>query len=189
LTHLLKKTARFNWGYVQQECFEFLKSRLIEAPILAHPDFSLPFILQTDASIDGIGSVLSQKLSDGLEHPIAYASRNLRSAEKNYPITELETLAVVEFVKVFRPYLYQQEVTVETDHTAVSAVLNKPNANSRIARWRTALAGTNLKIQPRKGTNNQNADALSRLPNPNRFQSMTSKMDLIILQQSPNHQT
>jgi len=102
--------------------------------VLIHPDFTKKFILHTDASIDGIGAVLSQTHTDGYDHPIAYASRTLRPAERNYPITELETLAVVEFVKYFRPYLYQQEVIIVTDHTAVKAVLNKPNSSPRIAR-------------------------------------------------------
>jgi len=164
LNCLLRKNTKYDWKTDQQVAFDHLKDLLTSAPILAHPNFQRPFILQTDASIEGIGAVLSQLDSFDHEHPIAYASRALKPAEKNYPITELETLAVVEFTKYFRPYLYQQEVIVHTDHTAVTAVLCKANPSSRIARWGLALAGFHLTIQPRKGSKNQNADALSRLP-------------------------
>jgi len=163
LTRLLKKNVPFIWEEQHQETFEILKKKLLEKPILIHPDFSKPFILQTDACTEGIGAVLSQ-IKDNQEHPVAYASRTLKSAEKNYGITELETLAVVEFVKHFRPYLYMQKVIVQTDHTAVKSVLQKSNPSSRIARWGLALSGFELDIQPRKGTSNGNADALSRLP-------------------------
>jgi len=164
LTKLLKKDHKFQWNNEHKTAFNNLKQKLLEKPILAHPDFSKGFVLQTDASLDGIGAVLSQ-INNSAEHPIAFASRTLRPAEKHYPITELETLSVVEFVKFFRPYLYLNDVIVQTDHTAVKAVLEKPNPSARIARWGLALAGTNLDIQPRKGSKHGNADALSRLPN------------------------
>jgi len=77
---------------------------------------------------------LSQIGKDGKEHPICYASRSFKPNERNYPVTELETLAVVEYVRYFRPYLYQQEVKIETDHQAVKSVLTKPNSSPRIAR-------------------------------------------------------
>src|SRR3569832_733061 len=164
LLAILKKNNIFEWNPKAQAAFDQLKQSLASAPVLAHPDFTKPFLLATDASLQGIGAVLSQIGSDGTEHPIAYASRSLRQAEKNYPITELETLAVVEWVKYFRPYLFQQKVQVLTDHTAVKAVLQKENSSGRIARWGLALADIQLDIIPRKGTANGNADAFSRLP-------------------------
>jgi len=164
LTKLLKKGEIFRWSPDQQTSFNDLKQALISEPILIHPNFDRPFIIQTDSSYCGIGAVLSQISDDGKEHPVAFASRTLKPAEVNYPITELETLAVVEFVKYFRPYLYQQTVRVVTDHTAVKAVLLKENPNPRIARWGFALSGFTLDIVPRKGLKNANADALSRIP-------------------------
>jgi len=164
LTKLLKKDHKFQWNNEHKSAFNNLKQKLLENPILAHPDFSKQFILQTDASLDGIGAVLSQ-MHDSSEHTVAYASRTLKLAEKRYPITELETLSVVEFVKYFRPYLYLNDVIVQTDHNAVKAVSEKPNPSARISSWGLALAGTNLNIQPRKGSAHGNADALSRLPN------------------------
>jgi len=164
LTRLLKKNVKFEWSAEQQNAFEGLKQALVSAPILAHPDFTKKFILQTDASIDGIGGVLTQMGDDGKEHPVAFGSRKLKPYERNYGVTEMEALAVVDFVRYFRPYLYQQEVTVQTDHVAVKQILERPNPNARIARWGLALAGVKLDIQPRRGTANGNADALSRAP-------------------------
>jgi len=164
LTKLLKKDTKFEWTGDQQAAFDKIKEALTTAPILAHPDFSKKFIIQTDASVEGIGAVLTQIGDDGAEHPIAFGSRKLKPYEKNYGISELETLAVVDFVRHFRPYLYQQEVLVQTDHMAVKQILEKPNANARVARWGLALAGIQLDIQPRRGTANGNADALSRAP-------------------------
>jgi len=164
LIKLLANDTKFVWLEEQQIAFDKLKRLLVSPPLLAHPNFSKKFYVHTDASYDGIGGILSQIGEDGKDHPICYASRTLRPAEKNYGVTELETLAVVEFVKLFRPYLYQQDVTVVTDHQAVKSVLEKSNVNPRIARWGLSLSGVNLTVVPRKGTKHSNADALSRLP-------------------------
>ena len=88
-----------------------------------YPDFGKPFLLETDASIKGLGAILSQKQSDSQVHPVAYASRALSPPEKNYSVTELETLVVVWAVQHFNAYLYGHEVTVFTDHSAVKAIL------------------------------------------------------------------
>ena len=93
----------------------------------------------------GIGAVLSQQQEDGLLHPIAYASRSLTSSERNYAITELETLAVVWAITHFIPYLYGHEVTVYTDHTEVKAVLETLNPTGKIARWWTKVYGSGVK--------------------------------------------
>jgi len=95
LNDLLKKDVPYNWTKQHQEIFEILKEKLTTAPILSYPDFNQSFILSTDASTTGLGAVLSQKDSEGREHPIWYASRTLSPAEKNYHITEQEALAVV----------------------------------------------------------------------------------------------
>jgi len=79
---LLKKDEKFVWTTEQQHALDELKSRLQNPPLLIHPDFSKQFILQTDASVDGIGAALSQLGPDNKEHPIAYASRSLKSAER-----------------------------------------------------------------------------------------------------------
>lgn len=113
------KGAPFLWTPKCSEAFQELKKRLIEAPILCYPDFTL----KTDASAYRLGVVLSQLEADGLLHPVAYASRALSPQEKRYAITELETLAVVWAVSHFHAYLYGHNVHVFADHSVVKAVL------------------------------------------------------------------
>ena len=118
-------------------------------------------------STHALGAILSQKQSDGLLHPVAYASRTLSRAEANYGTTELETLAVVWAMTYFRSYLYGQHVTVYTDHSAVKAILETPSPTGKHARWWTRLYGSGVatvKIIHHSGKLNANADALSRSP-------------------------
>ena len=98
LHKLTEANVDFAWTSECQSSFDALKKLLSTAPILSYPDFSAEFILDTDASNHGIGAVLSQ-LKDGVEHPVAFASRTLTKAERNYCVTRKELLAVVEFVK------------------------------------------------------------------------------------------
>ena len=97
--------------------FLSLKARLVTPPVLAYPCFG-KFTLETDASIQGLGAFFSQVQDDGKLHPVTYASRALNPSEKNYSVTELETLAVVWAVTHFHSYLYGTRVTVITDHSA-----------------------------------------------------------------------
>ena len=164
---LPKKNARFQWNEECQTAFDHLKQRLLDAPILAYPSFDREFLLETDASIQGLGAVLSQVQVDGLPHPVAYASRALSPAEKNYAITDVETLAVVWSVSHFKAYLYGQRVKVFTDHAAVRAVLLNPNASGKHARWWSLVFESgvgDISISYRRGRDNQNADALSWSP-------------------------
>ena len=104
---------------------------------------------------------------DKLLHPVAYASRALTPAERNYSITELETLAVVWSLSHFHSYLYRHAVVVYTDHSAVRDVLGKPTLSAKHARWWRKVYASgirNLKIVYRPGRSNANADALSRCP-------------------------
>ena len=135
--------------------------------MLAYPDFQREFVLETDASIQGIGAVLGQSQDDKTLHPIAYASRALSAAEKHYSITELEILAVVWAITHFHHHLYGNVVTVYTDHVAVKAVLETPNPTGKHARWWSRVYGRGVRqvhIVYRAGKENKNADALSRSP-------------------------
>ena len=167
LHRLTRKGAVFTWTDHCEEAFQGLKDKLISAPVLCYPDFSQSFVLETDASIAGLGAILSQKNSDGKLHLVAYASRALSAQEKKYAATELETLAVVWRVSHFHAYLYGHDVLVYTDHSAVQAVLETPSSNGKHSRWWSKLYGTGLKsikIKYRAGQDNKNADALSRSP-------------------------
>ncbi len=140
---------------------------MISSPILCYPNFDKDFQLETDASIKGLGAVLSQKQTDGKYHPVAYASRALSPQERNYSITELETLAVVWAVSHFKTYLYGHNVVVYSDHSAVKAVLETPNPSGKHARWWLKVFGSGLRsiqIVYKAGKDNTNADALSRSP-------------------------
>ena len=112
--------------------------------MLAYPNFSKNFTLETDASAKRLGVVLSQLRDDGSLHPVAYASRSLSGAEKRYAITELETLAVVWAISHFHAYLYGNDVTVYTDHSAVKAVLETPNPSAKHACWWTKVYGSGV---------------------------------------------
>ena len=167
LHKLTRKNEAFVWSPPCQEAFDCLKSKLVESPVLAYPDFQKDFSLETDASGQGLGAILSQTQSDGKRHPVAYASRALSMTERRYAVTELETLAVVWAMSHFHHYLYGHNVVILTDHSAVKAVLGSPSKNGQHARWWTKVFGSGVKdvqIGHRAGRENSHADALSRQP-------------------------
>ena len=137
---------------------------MTKAPLLAYADFTKPFLLETDASIEGLGAVLAQRGEDNLVHPIAYASRTLLTHERNYGISELEALGVVWAVKHFRHFLYGHKCVVYTDHIALKALLNTPHPFGKLARWGLALQELDLEICYWPEKTNSNADTLSRSP-------------------------
>lgn len=165
LHNLTRKGVAFDWTPECQSASDHLKKLLTEAPLLAYPDFTQPFLLETDASISGLGAVLAQRNKDSQQvHPIAYASRTLLPHEANYRISELEGLGVVWAVKHFRHYLYGYKCVVFTDHEALKALINTPHPSGKLARWGLALQELDLQIHYRPGKKNMNADALSRAP-------------------------
>ena len=167
LHHLTAKDVPFAWSEECESAFVELKKRLVTPPVLAYPNFKDDFTLETDASIRGLGAVLSQKQEDGKLHPVAYASSALNASEKNYSVTELETLAVVWGITHFHCYLYGNAVTVLTDHSAVKSVLEMSNPTGKHARWWTKVYGRGVRsvtIVYRAGRENASADALSRSP-------------------------
>lgn len=115
LHQLTEKKRPFQWTDDCSKAFLELKTRLITSPILAYPDFSKSFILDTDASNFAISAVLSQEV-DGDERPVAYASRTLNKSETKYCITRKELLAVVNYVKYYRHYLIGKPFLNRTDH-------------------------------------------------------------------------
>jgi len=162
LYKLLKKDARFERNEPQENAFQHLKAKLVSRPILQYPDFSKEFILTTDASNQGLGAVLSQG-PVGKDLPIAYASRRLNSAEVHYTVSEKELLSVVWATKYFRPYLYGRRFKVVSDHKPLVWVMNVKDPGSRLMRWRIQLAEYDYEIVHKRGTQNTNADALSRI--------------------------
>ncbi|XP_069975057.1 uncharacterized protein [Penaeus vannamei] len=164
LFDLLKKHApnKIRWGDEQEDAFNSLKKMLCKQPILQLPNFQKPFILRTDASQDGVGAVLMQE-TDGEIYPVAYHSRKLKSAERNYSTVEKELLAVVDGIKKYYFYLYGDKFLLETDHMPLESLRTSKNANARLMRWAMYLQQFNFAIRYIKGSANVGADFLSRL--------------------------
>ena len=165
LTDLTKKTAP-NQVRLDSECDEaFMKLRelLCSSPILQSPDFSRPFILQTDASDRGVDAVLTQRDDSGQEHPVSYYSRKLLPREQRYSTVEKELLAIKLATNAFRVYLLGRPFTIVTDHRSLEWLERLKENNARLTRWSLALQPYNFVVQHRPGKDNGNADALSRI--------------------------
>lgn len=159
LTKCLKKGAKIDVRDVDYlTAFHTCKELLTNAPILAYPDFTKPFKLTTDASNVAIGSVLSQ-----CNRPVAYYSRTLNSAEKNYSTIEKELLAILDATKHFRPYLFGRKFTIETDHNPLVWLYKIKEPNSKLIRWKLKLEEFDFTITYKRGKENYVADALSRV--------------------------
>jgi transposase InsO family protein len=168
LYNLLKDDVAYVWNEECQQALEELKLKLTTAPTLAHPDYSKPFLLYTDASGVGLGAVLAQHDDEGKEHPIIYLSRTLTPAEANYTITELECLAIVWSVRKLHAYLDGVKFTLITDHSALQWLFDFRGTNRRLVRWSMELQPYRdwMTIKYREGRVHTNADPLSRAPLP-----------------------
>lgn len=167
LHDLTKKTnqRRLKWNEKAVRAFDELKNAMIQAPVLATPDFNRKFSLQCDASDGAISSVLVQK--DTLtneERPIAFASRKLRGAEIHYTTTEKECLAIVFGVEKFTQYIEGVPFEIITDHSALLWLLKQSNLKGRLARWVLKLQQFDFDIKHVKGKCNIVPDAISRFP-------------------------
>lgn len=178
LTVLTKKNVKWKWGPDEQSAFEAIKHCLTSPPILGYPDFSRPYILQSDASGYGVGAVLSQlqqlpvlpngtdKDDDDSEREviIAYVSKHLTESQSKWSTTEKEAYAIVHAVKTFYHYLYGNKVVCFTDHRPLEWLMSKKEPTGRLARWALYLQQFEIEIGYKPGANNQNADCLSRNP-------------------------
>ncbi|GBN12405.1 Retrovirus-related Pol polyprotein from transposon 297, partial [Araneus ventricosus] len=162
--HKLTETkSNFNWTEECEKSFNSLKQALTSSPILTYPRTDKDFILDTDASNEGIGAVLSQNIGNE-ERVIAYFSKSLGKPERNYCVTRKELLAIVKSIEHFHHYLYGQKFLLRTDHASLRWLLNFKEPEGQIARWIQRLQEYDFEIQHRKGTSHGNADALSRRP-------------------------
>lgn len=164
LITLLRNDQEFIFSTACRQAFERLRRELCSDRVLMFPDFKKPFFLTTDACDYAIGGVLEQLDDNNQRRPIAYASRTLNSAEKNYSTIEKELLAIVWAVKHFRPYLYGRQFTIRTDHQPLKWLFNLKDPSSRLMRWRIKLEEYDYVIEYVKGQQNAFADALSRNP-------------------------
>ena len=159
-----EQKAKFKWTQECQTAFEQLHNHLSTTPILAYPDFSREFVLDTDASDTGIGTFLSQEDDQGNERVIAYGSQPLSKPERWYYVTRRELLAVVFFVNQFRPYLLGKHFKLNTDHGALTWLMSFKEPEGQMARWLEKLQEYDFEIKHHRGRKQTNADALSRLP-------------------------
>jgi len=161
LTHLTRTDVPWNWGADCQQAFDEIKRALTTAPVLTLPDYTDPtgFEVLCDASIHGIGSVLTQH-----GKPIAYESKKLSAAEVNWTTGDQEAWAVVHALKTFRPYLEGIPFLVVTDHCPLTHLKTQPSLSRRQARWMEYLARFDFEWRYRPGRDNV-ADPLSRHPN------------------------
>lgn len=168
ITDLLKEPktpkspkVKFVWTAEAEDSFQKLKLALSSAPVLATPNFDLPFVIQTDASDVGLAGVLVQGSGEE-ERVIAYMSQKFTSAQRKYSTTERECLAVLAAIEHFRPYIEGAHFTVITDHASLVWLQNLKNPNGRLGRWILRLQQYTFKLLHRKGKHNIVPDALSR---------------------------
>ena len=144
LNNLLQQNTKWNWCDKCEEAFKQTKE-LVSSLVWAHYDPKLPLRLAGDASPYGVGAVISHVFPDGLERPIAYASRTLTSAEKNYSQLEKEALSLIFGVKKFHQYLYGRPFTLYTDHKPLTTIFGEKKgiptlAAARLQRWALLLS-------------------------------------------------
>lgn len=176
LTSLLKSDNPFVWSEEQQKAFDALKQAITKAPVLILPNPSLPYTVTTDASGIGVGATLSQDHGNGLQ-PIAFLSKKLLPAERNYAVHEQETLAIVIALREWRHYLHGAKFTVVTDHHSLKYLQSQPLLSSRQARWMELLSTFDFDIEYQAGKLNTVADALSRRADYERIIASDSRSD------------
>ncbi|KAI5316249.1 hypothetical protein L3X38_045425 [Prunus dulcis] len=157
LTRLTRKRVKFEWSKGCEKSFDELKTRLTTAPVLTLPDDSGTFVIYSDASKQGLGCVLMQH-----GRMIAYASRQLKKHELNYPVHDLELAAVVFALKIWRHYLYGVTCRIFTDHKSLKYLFTQKELNLRQRRWLELIKDYDCTIEHHPGRANVVADALSR---------------------------
>nr|AAN04909.1 Putative polyprotein [Oryza sativa Japonica Group] len=157
MTQLLKKEEKFVWSPQCEKAFQTLKEKLVSSPVLILPDTRKDFMVYCDASRQGFGCVLMQ---DG--HVVAYASRQLRPHEGNYPTHDLELAAVVHALKIWRHYLIGNRCEIYTDHKSLKYIFTQSDLNLRQRRWLELIKDYDVGIHYHPGKANVVADALSR---------------------------
>ncbi len=165
LIELTRKDRVFTWSKACDESFNKLKAALVSPQIMAYPKGDGQFILDTDASAFQIGAVISQ-IQDNQEKVIAYGSRTLTKAEKNYCVTDRELLSLKYFMEYYRHYLLGKRFIARVDHQAIKWIFSFKNPKNRVARWQEVLSQYDFEIQFRPGCRHGNADGMSRGSQP-----------------------
>ncbi|KAK2436721.1 hypothetical protein QL285_021693 [Trifolium repens] len=157
MTQLTRKDQPFAWTEKCEASFQLLKERLTTSPVLVLPQSDEPYEVYCDASHQGLGCVLMQH-----KRAVAYASRQLKNHERNYPTHDLELAAVVFALKIWRHYLYGCTFVVFSDHKSLKYLFDQKELNMRQRRWMETLKDFDFTLQYHPGKANVVADALSR---------------------------
>ena len=171
LNALLQRGQRWKWTPDCERAFQTIKQQMASDTILTHFNSDLPIRVASDASPYGLGAVLSHVMPSGEERPIAFASRTLSPAERNYSQIDKEALGIVWSLRKFHSYVYGRHFTLVTDHQPLTAIFHPSKhlptmTASRLQRYAMFLAGHQYTIVYRKTADHGNADGLSRLPVP-----------------------
>jgi hypothetical protein len=178
MTKLMSTKIPFKWTDEEQKAFDEIKNHISAESLLTYPNFDIPFDVYTDASDRQLGAVILQE-----GKPIAHFSRTLNPAQRNYTVTDKETLSIVELLKEYRNILYGHKIRVYTDHKNIT----QPNiASQRIMRWRTIMEEFAIELIYVKGSHNEAADALSRLPRITAAEETTEESAAFELEESFN---
>lgn len=162
LNKLTRKRVEFVWTQECQESFEKLKEALIDPQILKYPDFEKEFIVITDASNIACGAILAQEY-DGIDLPVAFASRAFTKGESHKSPIEKELAAIHWALQHFKPYLYGLKFKVKSDHRPLVYLFSMRNPTSKLVRMRMDLEDFDFIVEYIKGKENVGADALSRI--------------------------
>ena len=157
MTRLLQKNVRFEWSEKCQASFEKLKAFLTEAPVLTQPTFGKEYIIFSDTLLNGLECVLIQE-----GKVVAYASRQLKSHEKNYPTHDLELASIVFALKIWRHYLYGEKCFIYIDYKSLKYLPSQRQLNLRQCRWMELIKDYDCVIDYHLGKATVVADALSR---------------------------
>ena len=189
LYSLLQKNAKWTWNEHQQKAFEEAKSQLTSSCLLVHFDPTKELLLACDASPYGIGAVLSHRMTDGSDKPIAFASRSLAAAEKNYSQLDKEALAIIFGVKKFHHYLYGRRFTILSDHKPLKYLFDYNRsipamASARIQRWALTLSAYQYEMGNKPGSEHANTDVFSRLPLAEALKTVPLHGDTVLLMEA-----
>ena len=182
LCRLLEKDAKFNFDEFCQYSFEEIKSRLVEAPIMARPGWNKEFEIMCDASDYAMGAVLGHK-ANKMFKAIYYSSKTFNEAQENYSTTENEMLAMVFSCEKFKPYILGSHAIIQTDHAAIKYLMAKKEAKPRLIIWVLLLQEFDLEIKDKKSCDNVIANHLSRVE-----KSTVKEEEMEVTENFPNEQ-
>ena len=157
MMRLLQKNVKFEWGEECQRSFDKLKAFLTEVPALIQLICGKEYVIFSDASLNGLGCVLMQE-----GKVVAYASKQLKPHEKNYPTHDLELAAIVFVLKIWRHYFYGEKCFIYTDHKSLKYLPSQRELNLRQRRWMELIKYYDCVIDYHPGKANVVVDALSR---------------------------